>query len=227
MKFVNITLYSLSALSLSALASVIVATPGWAQGTVKTNATEKSSWHVAPREIQIIDDRPIIRDFREAPAMPQQIQLPPAPVGYGGGSGGNGAGALAGGPGSTLPAGGMPLGSNQGYRTPVDPMGALPKTNGFGGQGSNIPARGMGPRGLLPNGTSSQALNGKMLTPQKTQGSGAGPARGMAPSAGRTNGNYSGPAAATYNGGYGTGSGAGMGSASRTESLVRGSLLRK
>jgi hypothetical protein len=102
-------IYSLSVLSLSCLAALSSAAPAWAQ-TVNKNATEKSTWHTAPREIQIIDDRPIIRDFREAPAMPQQIQLPPGPVGSGGGYGGNGAGALAGGPGSTLPAGGMPLG---------------------------------------------------------------------------------------------------------------------
>jgi hypothetical protein len=39
-------------------------------------------FYQAPREMQIIDDRPVIRDFREAPVMPEQVQLPPAPAGY-------------------------------------------------------------------------------------------------------------------------------------------------
>ncbi|CAN5363605.1 hypothetical protein BH10CYA1_BH10CYA1_33790 [soil metagenome] len=226
MRVSRFKIYSLSVLSFSCLAALTSVAPVWAQGSVQKNATEKSTWHTAPREIQIIDDRPIIRDFREAPVIPQQIQLPPGPVGYGGSGGGNGGGALAGGPGSTIPAGGMPLSGNQGYRTPSEPMGALPKS-GFG-RGSNIPAGGMAPKGMLPSGFSTNGLNGKMLNQNKASGAGAGAPRGMAPSAGRTNGDYKGPAAATYSGGYGNGSGAGYGgSASRTESMVRGSLLRK
>ncbi|HEY9679467.1 MAG TPA: hypothetical protein V6C76_15775 [Drouetiella sp.] len=223
MKLSKLTIYSLTALSISSAAVLASVAPAHAQ-TVQKNATEKATWHVAPREIQIIDDRPIIRDFREAPSMPQSIQLPPAPQGFGG-PGGGGGGNLAGGPGSTLPAGGMPLGSNQGYRTPSEPMGALPKS-GFGGP-SNIPARGFAPKGLA-NGTSNNQLAGKMLNQNKPSGNGAGAPRGMAMNPGRTNGDYHGPAAATYSGGYGSGSGAGYGgSASRTESMVRGSLLRK
>ena len=33
----------------------------------------------SPHEIQIIDERPAIRDFREAPTAPQMIRLPPPP----------------------------------------------------------------------------------------------------------------------------------------------------
>lgn len=218
-------IYGLSVLSFSCITALSSVAPAMAQGSVQKNATEKSTWHTAPREIQIIDDRPIIRDFREAPVVPQQIQLPPGPMGSGGGYGGNGAGALAGGPGSTIPAGGMPLGGNQGYRTPSEPMGALPKS-GFGG--TNIPARGMGPKGMLPSGFSTNGLNGKMLNQNKPTGAGAGAPRGMSPNMGRSNGNSNAPAAATYSGGYGNGTGnAYGGSASRTDTLVRGSLLRK
>jgi hypothetical protein len=39
-----------------------------------------------PHEVQGIDERPMIRDFREAPTAPQMIQLPPPPNGFGGGS---------------------------------------------------------------------------------------------------------------------------------------------
>lgn len=225
MRVSRFTIYGLSVLSFSCLAALTSVAPVWAQGTVQKNATEKSTWHVAPREIQIIDDRPIIRDFREAPAIPQQIQLPPGPVGFGGPGGGNGGGALAGGPGSTIPAGGMPLGGNQGYRTPSEPMGALPKS-GFG-RGSNIPAGGMAPKGVLPSGFSTNGLNGKMLNQNKASGAGAGAPRGMSQPTGRSNGNYSGPPVAASYGGYGNGTGSGAGSASRTESMVRGSLLRK
>lgn len=34
---------------------------------LKTNARSKKDWNSAPREIAIMDDRPVVRDFREAP----------------------------------------------------------------------------------------------------------------------------------------------------------------
>ncbi len=81
--------------------------------------------------------------------------------------------------------------------------------------------------GPLPDGTNTNRLMGKMLNPSTVKGVAAGPSRGMAPNTGRSNGNYNGPAVATYSGGYGSGSGSGTGgSASRTESMVRGSLLK-
>jgi hypothetical protein len=206
-----------------ALSSLALANPASAQA-VNGGARQKASWHEAPHEIQIIDERPIIRDFREAPSQPQMIQLPPAPQGFGGGYGGGGGGALAGGNGAPIPAGGIPLGGpNQGYRTPSSPMGALPQS-GFG-RGSNIPSGGIGPKGPLANGTTT-GVHGSLTNGKHAPGVGAGPAGGMAPSSGRTNGNSNAPVA-SYSGGYGSGSGAGYGgAASRTESSVRGSLLK-
>jgi hypothetical protein len=37
------------------------------------------TWYSAPREMQIIDERPAVRDFREAPTPPKPIALPPGP----------------------------------------------------------------------------------------------------------------------------------------------------
>ena len=116
-------------------------------------------------------------------------------------------------------------GPNQGYRTPAGERVPLAKS-GFNGP-SNIPARGMGPRGALPDASSTNRLMGKMLNPGVAKGVMAGPSRGMAPTPARTNGNYNAPKAQTYSGGYGEGQGSGYGgSASQTQSNVRGSLLR-
>ncbi len=191
--------------------------PAHAQ-SIKKNALEKTNWYTTPREFQIIDDRPVIRDFREAPSQGNDtIQLPPGPAASG--SGGGGGGAM--GQSSSLPSGGMQLGGpNQGFRSAPAGMGSLPKS-GFGG--TNIPARGFAPA-ALPG--VKQGVMGNMTG--QHQGAGAGAPRGMAPSTGRSNGNYSGPAVSSYNGGYGSGSGAATGgSASRTESMVRGTLLKK
>lgn len=196
------------------------ALPSEAQ-SVKKNALEKTNWYSSPREFQIVDDRPVIRDFREAPSDPGSIQLPPGPTGGMGSGGGGGSGAMGGGP-STLPSGGMQLGGpNQGFRNAPSGMGSLPKS-GFGG--TNIPARGMGPRGALPG--VNQGVVGKMMNQQQNQGVGSGAPRGMgAPTSARTVGN-SAPAVQSYSGGYGSGSGnAYGGSAGRTESNVRGRLL--
>lgn len=218
-------------LIVAATASVAVcAAPSMAQGfKIDQRKLDKTTFYSAPRQMQILDERPIIKDFREAPAAQQQIELPPGPQGYGGGGGG-GAGALqGGGPGGG--AGGAPMQMGGPVVQPrtsngmVPSAGALPRS-GFGP--SNIPARGILPKGPLADGTNTNRLMGKMMTPPKAQGASAGPARGMAPTKGPTNGNYSGPAVSSYSGGYGNGSGAGFGGASsRTDTSVRGSLLRK
>src|SRR4029453_7888971 len=159
---------------LAGLTLVATSSPADAQ-RIKKDSLEKTRWHNAPREFQIIDDRPIIRDFREAPAEHGTLELPPAPTGGGGGSGGGGGGAMGGAP-SSLPAGGLQLGGpNQGFRSAPAGMGSLPKS-GFGA--TNIPARGMAPKSALPSGSSTNRLMGKMNTPTRGAGAGA-PAGGM------------------------------------------------
>lgn len=212
---------------LAGITGLVMIAPAHAQ-RVRKDLLEKSHWYVAPREYQIIDDRPVIRDFREGPEAAGTVDLPPGPGGPAGGGGGGGAGALAGGgPGSTPTASEThPGGPNQGFRNAPASMTSLPHA-GFtpGGQNSNMrslksPAKG------LANGNSTNMLNGKMLTQPKGVGASAGPGRGMSPSAGRASGPAA-PAVAGYSGGYGSGSGSGSGgSASRTDTSVRGTLLR-
>jgi hypothetical protein len=195
---------------------------------IQKQALEHSTWNTSPREFQIIDDRPIIKDFREAPKVGGTIDLPPPPQGFGGGGSGGGPGALGGGPGASLPGGGVGLpGAGPGfpaYRGDPPGLQGLPKS-GFG-RDSNIPARGMGPGGRLPGVT--QGVIGKLMNQQPAKGAAAGAPRGMAqPTQARTNGNSNTPVA-SYSGGYGTGNGSAYGgSSSKTEASVRGSLLRK
>jgi syndecan 1 len=207
---------------LAGLTLVATGAPADAQ-RIKKDSLEKTRWHNAPREFQIIDDRPIIRDFREAPQEAGTIELPPAPTGAGGGGGGGGGGAMGGAP-SSLPSGGLQLGGpNQGFRSAPSGLGSLPKS-GFGG--TNIPARGMAPKSALPSGSSTNRLMGKMNTPTPTRAAAAGaPAGGMSrPMASSA---PAGPVTAGYGGGYGSGGGAAVGSSSRTDTAVRGTLLRR
>jgi hypothetical protein len=204
---------------LAALTLVATSSPADAQ-RIKKDSLEKTRWHNAPREFQIIDDRPIIRDFREAPAEAGTIELPPAPTGAGGGGGGGG-GAMGGAP-SSLPSGGLQLGGpNQGFRSAPAGLGSLPKS-GF--SGTNIPARGMAPKSALPSGSSTNRLMGKMNTPTRGAGAGA-PAGGMSRPMAASSA-PSGPVTAGYGGGYGSGGGSSVGSSSRTDTAVRGRLLK-
>ncbi len=221
--------FGLLAMTLGVLAITAIA-PADAQ-SVRQDAKSKVRWYNAPREIQITDDRPVIKDFREAPSVPQSIQMPPGPGAYGG-MGGGGGGAMGGDGGSTLPAGGMPIGGgggDPGYRTdsPTGPVG-LPKAD-FGHAQTNIPARGMGPRGPLANGQSTNRLMGK-LQPWS-------PGTGVNPNVGRAMGGrpaarmVAAPSAARYNqagNGYGPSVGGGQaygGSGSNTSVSAR--LLKK
>lgn len=216
----------------AAATAVAVSSPASAQGfKIDQKKLDRATFYSSPRQFQILDERPIIKDFREAPSAPQQIELPPGPQGFGSGGGGGGAGALpGGGPGGGGGSAPMQLGGPVIQPRTSNPMmpnaaGALPKS-GFGP--SNIPARGMGPRGALPDATSTNRLMGRMMTPVKKQGLAVGAPRGLTPTRGPSNGNYSGPPVASYSGGYGTGSGSGYGgSASSTTTSVRGSLLKK
>jgi len=217
-------------------------TPASAQGgpRIQKDVIQKSVWHTSPREIQILDERPVVKDFREAPEATGSIELPSGPVGYNGSGGGPGAGALGGGPGASIPGSGLALPSNgPGYAGsgPVIPGSglALPSNgpgyrasasdlpkSGFGG--SNIPARGLY-SGRLP-GVNHGAL-GNMYQPNYASPSRGAPRGVSVVNPIRTSGNSSTPVA-TYSGGYGTGSGPAYGgSSSQTQTAVRGSLLRK
>jgi len=208
------------------LTAVALAQPASAQ-KVNSKHLEKANWHNAPRQFQIIDDRPIIKDFREAPQASQQISMPPPPQGFGGGARGGGAGAMGDdggsmGGNSPIRAAGAP--GDLPYRTGNGGSLPLPKS-GFG-RSSNIPAGGMAPKNALPSGQSTNRLMGKMMAPQKVLGRSGGSPRGMSPSRGATNGG--GPKVSSYSGGYGDGHGSGYGgSSTQTNSIVRGSLLKK
>lgn len=218
------------AMTLGVLAVVAIA-PADAQGnSVNAKAKDKVRWYNAPREFQIIDDRPVIKDFREAPSSGQQIQLPPGPQAFGG-MGGGGGGAMGGDDGGTLPSGGMPLGGGgqPAYRTggPMDPMGGLPKAD-FGHRPSNIPAGGMGPKGPLPGGFTTNRLAGKMMP--------WSPGQGVNPNVGRMAGNrgaarpvQAAAPAATYNpaGGYGPSVGGGSYGGGGSSTSVSARLLKK
>lgn len=190
------------------------------QHTMNSNSMEKSRWYTAPREIHIVDERPVIRDFREAPTNPGQIDLPNGP---GGGPGAGGMGSIGGGSGvnPTIPSTGLPISGSHdpGYRNASAGMSTLPKS-GFGG--SNIPSHGMGPRGILP-GVTTQVL-GKIANQNKPTA--AAPARGISLKGPSGGGGSSGPATVTSYGGYGNSPSTTYGNSSRTEQNVRGRLLR-
>lgn len=204
---------------------------GGFQGQIRQDKLDKTKFYTSPRQMQILDERPIIKDFREAPANSPMIALPPGPQGGGGGYGGNGAGALGdtpsgGGGGAPVQLGGPGV---QPYRTANDGNQLpLPKS-GFNGP-SNIPARGMGPRGALADATTTNRLMGQMMKPKEAIGGtyptgslGGGPRRSIGKPAAAA------PVAASYGSNYGAGTGTGTssGGSGRTEGIVRGTLLKR
>lgn len=209
--------------SLGILAAACVAPDAKAQ-MIDTKARQKASWYNAPREVQIIDERPVVRDFREAPSAPSQIQLPPGPQGFGGPGGGGGGGAMGDGGGGSpvLPAGGMPIGGNggPGYRTPA--MSGLPLEHSGFGNHTNIPAGGIGPKGVLPNGQTT-GVHGSLMTPtahSAPAASAAGNRAAMAPARAAT-------PAASYGGNYTQPVGGSSGGGSGASTAVRGVLLNR
>ncbi|HEY9791803.1 MAG TPA: hypothetical protein V6D22_15470 [Candidatus Obscuribacterales bacterium] len=173
---------------------------------VNANAMEKSHWYSAPREIQIINEEPVVRDFREAPTAPRSIDLPNGPSGNSG------------------LVNGMHVGGGPGYRTPYssNPVG-LPKAD-FGHASSNIPASLMSPRKGLPNGTSARQMSAPISAPKFAKSPAApspvhtaAPVRPAAPVSVMT---Y-----APSGGNYGNSVGSGGGTYTKTG--VRGSLLSK
>lgn len=194
------------------LTGLAIAVPANAQGMINEKARQKATFYNAPRQIQIIDERPVIHDFREAPQAPGMIQLPPGPGAYPGGGGG------AGGGGQMQTGGALP------YRTPSNPMGALPKS-GFG-QFSNIPARGMGPQNALPKGTSTgvhtatpAAAAARPAANRPMLGGGPGSGGAARPSAPAT--------VASYGGSYTSPGGGGAGRSSSASSNVSGRLMSR
>lgn len=156
------------ALPLAITQLIVLAPAVCAQGTMSDRAMERSHWYTAPREYQIIDQRPVINDFRTAPTKPGQIALPPGP-GAGGGPGAGSLGDPSGGAGGTsvIPADGLQIpgnGSEPGYRSPESGMSTLPKS-GFGG--TNIPVGGLAPRGILPSTMANQSVVGKIMNQNK------------------------------------------------------------
>jgi hypothetical protein len=211
------------AVSLGVLTGLIGA-PAQAQQTINQKARQKASWYNSPREIQIIDERPTVHDFREAPVAPQSIKLPPGPGAARAGDYGGGAGALPEG-GDVIPAGGMPIGGqgDPGYRTPME-SNSVPLDKGdFGHRASNIPAGGIGPKGPLPGGFTT-GIHGRVSPPSYPQGKMAGPAQ-----AGNRVPTAKGPAVNSYSapgGGYGQSVGTGGGAGGANISLI-GKLLKK
>jgi hypothetical protein len=175
---------------------------------INVNTMEKARWYSAPREIQIIDEQPVVRDFREAPQQQRSIELPNGPAGNSG------------------VIDGMHIGGGPGYRTPYSsgPVG-LPKAD-FGHASSNIPASLMSPRKGLPNGTTARQMSTPMAAPKVAGRSGPmpptaartpAPARPAAPTSVMT---YA-PNGGNYGGSVGSGGG------TYTKTGVRGSLLSK
>jgi hypothetical protein len=238
----SLSIIAMTGALISAFVLVHPASAQNAQPRVGKKALEKAIWNTAPREFQIIDDSPIIRDFREAPQNPGSIAIPPGPqAGPGGGHGQGGMPPLGGGPGDSIPGGGLHIpgdANTPGYRTTpssIPSLGTLPQNY----RGSNIPARGMGPRGALPNGSSNNQLYGKMLPPKPAAiANAAGPGKGLSanPNGGPggpggaqgSSANRAVPTVSSY-ASYGSAPAAPDygGNGNRTETFVRGSLLRK
>jgi hypothetical protein len=209
----------------SGILAALMAAPADAQ-TINQKARQKASWYNTPREIQIIDERPVVRDFREAPQTPQSISLPPGPGEHRGMYGGGG-GAMPD-ESSVLPSGGMPIGGgagDPGYRLPND-TNPVPLDHGdLAHRPSNIPAGGIGPKGPLPPGGYTTGVHGTVAAPRYPNGLPAGPALSGGPARGpmavaKPVATYN-PSVNSYGPSVGTGSGGGGASTD-----VRGKLLR-
>lgn len=216
--------FHFKALLIALVQPAIFAPAAFAQGaTVNNNALERSRWYTAPREIHVLDERPVVRDFREAPVRPGQTAIPPGP-GAIGGPGAGGIGDVGGGTGinPTIPAGGLPIpgGTGPGYRSDPTGMSTLPQS-GFGG--TNIPARGMGPRGILPG--VSTGVVGKIMNQNNHIKQSSAPAKGLSAKGASGGGKASGPPTIASYGNYGNNPNA-YGDSLNVQKHVRGYLLR-
>lgn len=120
---------------------------------VDKSTLQKADYYNAPREYHLLDERPILRDFRTAPVEPNVIEINAGPLpsrpgtrsSWSDGSGGSNGGASP-------------------FRSAAPNLTTLPKS-GFGSEPNFNPNRGV-PRNL-PNGTSignnvKQAVSGRM-----------------------------------------------------------------
>lgn len=123
--------FYLAALTAGAFALTAVTSAGHAQGTVnlKKGQLQQAGWHKSALQVQIVDDGPIVHDYRTAPQEDKPYQIPIGPAGGGG----------------RIPEGGIPLGNGGPQQMRVAPN-ALPQAS----FGTNMPARGMAPARALP-----------------------------------------------------------------------------
>lgn len=115
---------------------------------------EKVRWFNAPRQIDIIDDRPIVHDHRTGPEAAESFDIPivplPMQVAQAGGN-------------SPIPAGGIQVaGGGLPYRTNTPMLGGLPTLPKVA-YDSNIPAHGLAKHLNLPGATTTNRLAGKMM----------------------------------------------------------------
>ncbi len=182
------------------VSSLSINQASYAQFKVRKDSLEKSTWYTAPRQIQIIDDAPIVKDYRTPPQGSQDNQYVDIPANPGGNS-------------NTIPAGGMHFGNPNAAHVSSGPN--LPRA----GFGTNIPSGGIAHPGSLPN-----ISHGGLLHPPNSAQPAAAPRNNYQAPVARPQS----PVASSY-GGYSSGSGNSYGASSNrsTEANVRGTLLRK
>ncbi|CAN5357215.1 hypothetical protein BH11CYA1_BH11CYA1_24310 [soil metagenome] len=133
LKFNKITSFKLNLVALTG-ALVLSALTSSAQAqspsvAIKKGQLQQAGWYKSNAQIQIVDDGPVVHDYRTAPHEDQAYQIPVGPAGTSG----------------RIPEGGIPLGNGGPQMMRMAPN-ALPQS----GFGTNMPARGMGPARALP-----------------------------------------------------------------------------
>jgi len=191
--------------AIAALCLNTFTTEAKAQGSsvnVKKGQLQQTGWYKSNMQVQIVDDGPIVHDYRTAPSNDPGYQIPIGPAGANNGR---------------IPEGGIPLGDG-GPRQMRLERNTLPQS-GFGP--SNIPARGMGPANALPQtkmgGLGGNGSSGQQKTTTGTSARPIGRPSTVSASAG--------PAAYGSNYGGGQGANYGGGGSSSTSLGVRAKLL--
>lgn len=195
------------ALTIALVAAYCAASDAHAQGNVKLQKgqLQQAGWYKSNLQVQILDDGPVVKDYRQAPSNDQGFNIPIAPQGNNGGR---------------IPEGGLPFNTGSG---PVQPRIQTPNLPSAG-FGSNIPARGMGPAVALP-GTKMGGLGAQYANQQKAATNVNARPVGLGKPVGSRA--VAAPAAASYGGGYGSGGGSYSGGGSSSSTAVRAKLLGK